>query len=40
MNRNRHLSTKTYGARHVQPHQPKSHATKKKKLTHRKKEVC
>lgn len=31
MNRNRHLSIKTYGARHVQPHQPRSFATKKKK---------
>ena len=32
MNRNRKLSEKTYGKRHVQPHQSKAHATKKKKL--------
>lgn len=37
MNRNKHLSIKTYGARHVQPHQPRSFATKKKKLTHHEK---
>lgn len=31
MNRNRKLSEKTYGKRHVQLHQPRSYATKKKK---------
>ena len=39
MNKNRHLAVKTYGARQVQPHQPRKFATKKKKLTHPKKEV-
>lgn len=31
MNRNRKLSEKTYGKRHVQQHQSRSRATKKKK---------
>ena len=31
MNRNRKLSEKTYGPRHVQPHMPLERATKKKK---------
>ena len=31
MNRNRKLSEKTYGKRHVQPHQSRMYATKKKK---------
>lgn len=31
MNRNRQLSEKVYGPRHVQPHQPAFCATKKKK---------
>lgn len=31
MNRNRKLSEKTYGKRHVQPHQSRAHSTKKKK---------
>lgn len=31
MNRNRKLSEKTYGKRHVQPHQSRADATKKKK---------
>lgn len=30
MNRNRKLSEKTYGPRHVQPHMPWDRATKKK----------
>lgn len=30
MNRNRHLSEKTYGARKVQPHMPIGIATKKR----------
>jgi hypothetical protein len=30
MNRNRKLSEKTYGPRHVQPHMPLDRATKKK----------
>ena len=30
MNRNRHLSTKTYGPRHTQPHMHHDYATKKK----------
>lgn len=30
MNRNRHLSEKTYGPRHVQPHMPWGIATKKR----------
>lgn len=31
MNRNRKLSEKTYGKKHVQPHQSRAYATKKKK---------
>ena len=31
MNRNRHLSKRTFGPRHIQPHMPKDLATKKKK---------
>lgn len=31
MNRNRKLSEKTYGKRHVQLHQSRTYATKKKK---------
>lgn len=31
MNRNRKLSEKTYGKRHVQQHQSRAYATKKKK---------
>lgn len=34
MNRNRHLSEKTYGARHVQPSNPKWAATKPKSKVH------
>lgn len=30
MNRNRHLSTKTYGEAHVQPHNKSEYATKTK----------
>lgn len=31
MNKNHKLSEETFGPRHVQPHQPKQFATKKKK---------
>ena len=32
MNWAHHLSEETFGPRHIQPHQPRNHATKKKKL--------
>lgn len=38
MNRNRQLSTATYGPRHVQPHNPREMATKSRsKIVHRSK---
>ena len=33
MNTNHKLSEKTFGPRHVQPHQPREFATKPKKIT-------
>ena len=33
MNKNHKLSEKTFGPRHVQPHQPDAYATKPKKIT-------
>lgn len=33
MNANHKLSEKTFGPRHVQPHQPREFATKPKKIT-------
>ena len=33
MNANHKLSEKTFGPRHVQPHQPIEYATKPKKIT-------
>ena len=33
MNANHKLSEKTFGPRHVQPHQPREYATKPKKIT-------
>ena len=33
MNKNHKLSEKTFGPRHVQPHQPDGYATKPKKIT-------
>lgn len=33
MNKNHKLSEKTFGPRHVQPHQPAGYATKSKKIT-------
>ena len=33
MNKNHKLSEKTFGPRHVQPHQPIEYATKPKKIT-------
>ena len=33
MNWAHHLSEKTFGPRHTQPHQPKEYATKPKKIT-------
>lgn len=33
MNANHKLSEKTFGPRHVQPHQSKNYATKPKKIT-------
>lgn len=35
MNKNHKLSEKTFGPRHVQPHQPREYATKPKRITKR-----